>query len=742
MKKGIKFFKAVAGVAMSVLCIGASMPVAMATNVDSIMSKMTLEEKIGQMITVSVENWNGEGFTIMEDGVAEIISKNSVGGVILFEENLETTEQIVALTSAFQNAALSSKNKVPLFISTDQEGGEVVRLKYGTSLPGNMAIGATNNAQYAKTAGNILGSELSALGINVDFAPSLDVNTNPQNPIIGLRSYSSDANLVARLGVQTINGIQEKNVVAAAKHFPGHGDTYTDSHTGLPAVDKSLQEIEACELVPFKAAIENGVDMIMTAHIQFPQIEKQTAVSEITGKEVALPATLSKTIINDILRAKLGYNGVVTTDAMNMGAIADNFSTAQASILAINAGVDMLLMPVSIADDSSARELSDLIGMIKSAVKDGRIEEARVNESVKRILQLKEKRGILDYKAPTVENALKTVGSVENHEAEDDIATGAITVLKNENNLLPFKPQQGQKVVLISAYSDEITCFDFAMSRMIAKNTIPAVEYETYYYNNGTSLEEILTAVGSADYAIVLSEMLSNSDISPDSLCTTVTKSVSDYAKQNGIKCAVVSVGKPYDTANYTNADALLVAYGCKGMNAEDTNGALPATYTYGPNIIAAVEVAFGYKNPYGTLPVDVPRIREDGSMDISQNVFNKGDGLLYQGTVRPSEITEAVTEMSTTVITDHNNEGAVTKLFMNMHDKGVLNIFILLSVCAAIVFCILVVLIIRNRSVSKRKKNRKARVKKSTQAILEEFEQEVVQKETLDEAEKTEETE
>lgn len=718
MKKGTKLMKAITGVALSALCIGSSLPVLAVNDVDSIISKMSLEEKIGQMITVSVENWNGEDFTVMESEVSKIISESSVGGVILFEENLQDTEQIVNLTTEFQNSALNSKNKIPLFISTDQEGGGVVRLKYGTSLPGNMAIGATNNSKYAKKTGNILGSELSALGINVDFAPSLDINTNPENPVIGLRSYSSDASIVAKLGIQTINGIQEENVVAAAKHFPGHGDTHTDSHTGMPTVDKSLEEIESCELVPFKAAIENGVDMIMTAHIQFPEIEKETVVSEITGEEVALPATLSKTIVTSILREKMNYNGVVTTDAMNMGAISSNFSTSQACILAINAGVDILLMPVSIADEGSGAVISDLIGNIKSAVKNGRIEESRINESVKRILQLKEKRGILDYKAPTVENALRIVGSQSNHETEDTISTSAITVLKNENNTLPFKPEKDQKIVLISAYSDEMACFDYAITKMISKKALPNVEYETYCYNNGSSLDEILSAVSGADYAIVLSEMLSNDDILPNSLCTTVTKAVIECSKDNNVKYAVVSVGKPYDTANYTDAAALLVAYGCKGMNAEDVDGSQPAVYTYGPNIIASLEVAFGYKNPYGMLPVDIPRIRDDGTMDISQNIFSIGDGLLYTGTERATEGVGIVAEKSTMVISDGDSNADT--LLTRLYEKGTLNIVLVLSVCALLVFMILVIVIIKSIKPATIKK----RVKKNSKEIIEDLEE------------------
>ena len=691
MKKSLRV---IVSVFLSILCIIVSIPVASAEGTDDILAKMTLEEKIGQMITVAVRQWDGEDFTIMEDEVANIITKNSIGGVILFAENLADTQQIVNLTTAFQNSALASKNKIPLFIGTDQEGGEVVRLNKGTSLPGNMAIGAINIEKDAQTAGNILGSELSALGINVNFAPSIDVNSNPQNPIIGLRSFSSDPTIVSKLGVSMINGIQQNNVVASAKHFPGHGDTSTDSHTSLPTVDKSLAELEKCELVPFKDAVANGVDMIMTAHIQFPQIEKETVVSEINGSEVKLPATLSKTFVTDILRNKLGFNGVVTTDAMNMSAISENFGMAQACILAINAGVDMLLMPVSLTDESSNTELASLIGNIKSAVKDGVIKEETINNAVKRILDLKEKRGILNYTAPTVENALAVVGSNEHHETEDDIATKAITILKNENNTLPFKPTEGQKVVLVSAYSNEIPNCQYAMSKLISKNAIPNVNYETYYYNEGNSLDEILSAVSSADYVITLTEMNSADDIIPDNINTSVPRAILDYSKENNIKCAMVSIGKPYDIANYTDASALLVAYGCNGMDYSDIDGSQPASYTYGPNIMAAIEVAFGYKNPYGTLPVDVPRIRDDGSMDVSQTAFKFGTGLLYPGTERA---TEAPTQ-SVTSVAPESSKGADATIIEKLENSGNLVIVVCLSVAAFVVLIILIVVIAKSR--------------------------------------------
>ena len=693
-----KYVKITLAVVICVMCVIANIPVANATaTVDEIIKKMSTEEKIGQMITVDIQNWNGEALTIMEDEISEIISKHAVGGVILFEENLQNEQQIVNLTTALQSSAKKSKNGIPLFISTDQEGGEVVRLKTGTSLSGNMSLGAINNSADAKKAGSIIGAELSALGINVDYAPSLDVNSNPENPIIGLRSFSSNPQIVSNLGVQMIKGIQEKNVIASAKHFPGHGDTSTDSHTSLPTVNKTMEQLKKCELIPFENAVKNGVDMIMTAHIQFPQIETNTVKSELTQDEIVLPATLSKTFVTDLLRNKMGYNGVVTTDAMNMEAISSNFGMAQACILAINAGVDELLMPVSLTNADSGVELASLIGNIKSAVVNGLIKEETINSAVKRILTLKEKRGILDYSAPNAENAQAVVGSVEHHEIEDDIATKAITVLKNDNNVLPFKPTENQKVVLVAAYSNETPACEYAMSKLISKNAIPNVEYEVHYYGGGSTPDQIISAISQADYVIALSEVNDILELSPTSTTTAVTKQIINYTKENNIKCAIISVGKPYDTANYTDAPALLVAYGCNGMDYSDTDGSQPATYTYGPNIIAGIEVAFGYKNPYGMLPVDVPVVISDGSMYTGQLAFKLGDGLLYAGTSRPTEpVTEQPTTPQQTATEELNNDLSenINNVLTKLKENGKLDLVVYLLGGALLTFIILIAVI------------------------------------------------
>ena len=234
---------------------------------EKIVSEMTLDEKIGQMLMPDFRQWKQAGesevqdFTEMNEEVAEIIDEFDLGGVILFAQNVKTTEQTAKLTHDLQQVAINDEDgNLPLLTTIDQEGGIVTRLGTGTNFPGNMAIGATKNEQSSYDTGSVIGKELNSLGINVNFAPSVDVNNNPLNPVIGLRSFSSNPDLVAKLGVKMIEGIQSNGVAAAAKHFPGHGDTATDSHYGLPKVDKSLEELKKVELKPFQAAIDNGVD--------------------------------------------------------------------------------------------------------------------------------------------------------------------------------------------------------------------------------------------------------------------------------------------------------------------------------------------------------------------------------------------------------------------------------------------------------------------------------------------------
>ena len=422
---------------------------------EEIVAGMTLEQKIAQMIMISCQYWNDlpateenadkrQNVTSLNDDLKALLTKYDFGGFMLFIPNITGTEQTVRLTAEIQKAAMASEQGIPMFIATDQEGGDVTRLATGTRTCGNMALGAAGDTQAAYDNAAIIGSELYALGINTDLAPVIDVNNNPSNPVIGIRSFSSDPKLVSKLGISYIEGLESEGVISTVKHFPGHGDTDVDSHTGLPLIDKSLDELKELELIPFEAAADIA-DMVMTAHIQFPQIEKETYISKDSGENIALPATLSDTIISGILRGDLGYDGVVISDDMCMGAIKTNFDPVDAAVLAINSDVDILLDPMVLSGSDSIEAMDKYISDIASAVGDGRIPVSQIDDSVIRIISLKLEKGLFGRSADADEAAEKAkavVGSEEHHDRELRIAEKAITLIKNEDNTLPLKMRE------------------------------------------------------------------------------------------------------------------------------------------------------------------------------------------------------------------------------------------------------------------------------------------------------------
>ena len=335
---------------------------AASSRVEEILGNMTLKQKVEQMLMPDFRDWSttGEGtapdFTEMNDQVAQVLHDHDFGGVILFADNVKTTEQSFNLVQDLQAENLEGKDSpVPMLIGIDQEGGIVYRLGSGSALPGNMAVGATGDTEYAKRAGAIIGRELSALGINTDFAPVVDVNNNPNNPVIGLRSFGDDPDKVADFAVAMIEGINSSNVITAAKHFPGHGDTATDSHTGLPVVNKSYEELKNMELVPFQAAMDAGTDMFMVAHIAYPQIDPTMKDGNY------IPATVSKKFLTEIVRGDMDYDGVLITDAMNMAGLADMYTQSEACIESIKAGMDILLMPCVLDRNSSVDNLDQIL---------------------------------------------------------------------------------------------------------------------------------------------------------------------------------------------------------------------------------------------------------------------------------------------------------------------------------------------------------------------------------------------
>lgn len=329
--------------------------------VDYALKNMTLDKKIAQMLIVYYNSYD------YDDTLSNVIKKLNPGGFILFNENIKNHNQLTDFINSMQK-----DSKIPMFISIDQEGGKVQRLYPREDLevsyiPSMKEIGETNNPQEAYNIGKQIGKDLKRYGINVDFAPVVDINTNTNNGI-GSRAFSDDANLVSQMGLELAKGLREEGIIPTFKHFPGHGSVETDSHYDLPVLNKTLGELMNWDLKPFINAIENNAEIIMIGHIAVPELDNNT------------PASLSKVVITDILRNQLGFNGLVVTDALNMGALTKNYSQEEIIINAIKAGVDLLLMPGS---------SKTTISTVKEAIENGKITEERINESVKRILNLK-----------------------------------------------------------------------------------------------------------------------------------------------------------------------------------------------------------------------------------------------------------------------------------------------------------------------------------------------------------------
>ena len=339
-----------------------------------LVSGMSLEDKVAQMFVITPEALTGyASVTAAGDTTKAAYESRPVGGLIYMADNLLSTEQTTEMLTNMQNIAME-RTGLPIFLSVDEEGGTVARVAkndaFGVTDVGNMSdIGATGDAQNAYNAGVTIGTYLKQLGFNVDYAPVADVLTNPDNTVIGTRSFGSDASVVADMVTKELEGLSSQGVFGVVKHFPGHGGVSGDSHDGAVTLDKSLEELMQTEFVPFQKAVENGVSFVMVGHISVPQV-----VGDNT------PASLSQMMVSNVLREQLGYQGIVITDAMNMGAITGSYTADQAAVMAVNAGVDMILMP---------QDYETAYNGLLQAVQDGTITEDRINESVTRIVKVK-----------------------------------------------------------------------------------------------------------------------------------------------------------------------------------------------------------------------------------------------------------------------------------------------------------------------------------------------------------------
>lgn len=342
--------------------------------IDRVLDSMTLEEKVNQLFMITPEALTGVGTVIQAgDGTREALAEHPVGGLIYFAQNLKDTDQTRTMLENTQEYA-SARSGFPIFLSVDEEGGQVARVgsnpAFGVPEIGNMSeVGAGGDTQEAYETGSTIGAYLKDLGFNMDAAPDADVLTNPANEVVKYRSFGSDPELVSRMAAAELKGLNDQGIIGMYKHFPGHGGTTADSHEGYVYVEENLEELKSGALVPFQDGADNGLRVIMVSHIACP---------EVTGDNT--PATLSRQLVTDLLRQDMGFDGLVITDALNMGAITEQYSSGEAAVAALNAGVDMLLMP---ADFQAAYD------GVMAALENGELTEERIDESVRRILEIK-----------------------------------------------------------------------------------------------------------------------------------------------------------------------------------------------------------------------------------------------------------------------------------------------------------------------------------------------------------------
>lgn len=553
--------------------------------IERAVEKMSLEEKIGQMLMPDFRQYNGQDVTAMLPEIAQQIKQYHIGGVILFRENVVTTEQTLRLVDAYQQAA----EKYGLFIAIDQEGGIVTRLQSGTDLPGNMALGATRSIERASQAGQVIGRELASLGMNMNLAPVLDVNNNPDNPVIGVRSFAESPQLVAELGIAYSKGLQQNGIAATAKHFPGHGDTAEDSHLGLPEVPHDKERLLQVELYPFQEAIRSGIDAIMTAHVTFPAIDRTKVVSRKDGREITLPATLSEKVLTGLMRDEMQFTGVVISDAMNMKAITDHFGPVEAAVRAVKAGVDIVLMPVGLGSASSG---------LREAVTSGDLPQSRIDAAVRRILTLKVKRGIIKEETPPplderLRQALATVGAPEHKAVEREIAAAAVTLVKNEE-VLPLKLDDRKRIAVVGdTYLEDLV----AAIQTHHANVIPLK------LEQGVLSADQWQQLAQADVVIIGSYTFHLAGRSAENQTMRTYNQVIARSEKPVI---AVAIRNPYDVMAYPDVDAFLAQYGFR-----------TASFT------ATANVLFGERSPTGSLPVSIPDSR--GGI-----LYKYGHGLRY----------------------------------------------------------------------------------------------------------------
>ncbi|WP_030418172.1 glycoside hydrolase family 3 N-terminal domain-containing protein [Streptomyces sp. SCSIO 75703] len=563
----------------------------------ALVARMTPEEKVGQLFVMRVYGHSATDpdqadveANLREIGVrsaAELLARYRVGGIIYFTwaHNTRDPHQIAELSNGIQRASLSLPRGLPVLVSTDQEHGIVARVGApATLLPGAMAVGAGGSRSDAREAGRIAGAELRALGIRQDYAPVADVNVNPANPVIGVRSFGSEPGPVAELVAAEVTGYQRSGVAACAKHFPGHGDTATDSHTGLPVITHSRAEWEALDAPPFRAAIEAGIDSLMTAHLMVPALDA-------SGD----PATLSRPIVTGILREELGYDGVVVTDSLAMEGVRTKYGDERVPVLALKAGVDQLLNPP---------DLDLAWNAVLAAVRGGELTESRLDESVLRVLRLKARLGLFEDAYTTRKDVDRTVGTRGHLAAADRIAERTTTLLVNEDGLLPLSRRRTPRLLVAGADpaspSGTTGPPTAVLARALTELGFTATALSTGTAPSAALTERAVAAAGEADAVVVLTY-----NVTAGSAQQTLVRRL----LATGTPVVAVAVRDPYDAAHLDGVPAVLATYSWTDVE-----------------VRAAARVLAGRTGPRGRLPVPVAR-----ADDPTAVLLPVGHGLRYR---------------------------------------------------------------------------------------------------------------
>jgi len=559
-------------------------------DIDNNLSKMSLKDKIAQMVMVRVngEFYNDEHWR--KKTVLNLINNYNIGGLISYTGSIHGTFYNL---KEFQEAS-----KIPMFIAADYERG-IGQFIDGTLFPSNMALAATGNEEFAYKQGEITAKEAKAIGVNMIFAPVLDINNNLHNPIINFRSYGDNPDIVIKFSTPYIKGIQNQGIIACGKHYPGHGDTDTDSHTSLPIINKSMVDLMDNELLPFKNACDIGIKSIMVGHILFPNIDKDN------------PATFSKKITHDIVREQWKYNGLIITDALEMGALSNHTWHGESAIRAIEGGADIILLPI---------DAIQAINSIYDAVQSGRISEERINKSVERILNEKNNIGLLNDSISNDWNIVEKTVKIKSHtKISQKIANESITLVKNNKEIIPLDNKKYQNIIHIMLSTDDDVRSRFKSYARDIRNTHGNVE-EIVVNDKLTKygLKDILNKVKKSDLVIISMLIRIKMDKGISTIDDTHNKLINKISK---LKKPIIGIsfGSPY-LPSYDKLDSYICTYGYGSITFK-----------------AATSAIFGKINIDGKLPITLNNQYESGygiKLNAKKSAFNNHLNLKFEETV------------------------------------------------------------------------------------------------------------